>query len=108
MLSSISSLSGFYIGKSEDVERRRKEHWYEEGFSETIVIAHSDPTRITALECYLIKEFLKSNIADKCENKQIGGGNEEKPDYLYVALRFIPRQDKELDDNDIDWDVCEL
>lgn len=108
VLSGISSLSNFYIGKSEDVNRRSKEHWYKEGYSDTIEIAHSDPARITALENYLIEEFLKSDIAEKCDNKQVGGGDSKKPDSLYVALHLIPKYDNELDDNDIDWTCCKL
>ena len=108
MLCSISSLSNFYIGKSEDVVRRRKEHWYRNGYSNTIEIAHSTPERITELEIFLIEEFLKSEIADKCENKQIGGGDGEKADCLYVAMHFTPKYTEELDDDDIAWTCCEL
>ena len=107
VLSSMSSLSDFYIGKSENVDRRRKEH-FKGGYSDSIEIAHSTPARITELEKYLIEEFLKSSIADKCNNKQIGGGDSKKPDYLYVALHFIPKHDKELDDDDVNWTCLEL
>ena len=107
-LSCISSLSSFYIGKSDDVNRRKKEHWYKDGYLNTIEIAHSSPDRIAELEEYLIKEFLKSDIADKCDNKQVGGGDSKKADSLYVALHFVPKYDNELEDNDFDWICCEL
>lgn len=108
LLDSISSLSNFYIGKSEDVERRQNEHWHKAGYPLTIEIAHLTPNQINELEKYLIENFLKSDIASKCDNKQIGGGNDKKPDTLYISLRFIAKQYSELDDDDINWTCCEL
>lgn len=106
-LNSISSLSSFYIGKSDDVERRSAQHWYKEGYEATFELAKSTAGRIKELEKYLIEKFQKSDLVDKCENKRIGGGSNES-DCLYISLRFKPNTIDELDDDDNVWKCFQL
>lgn len=107
-LKSFSCLSSFYVGVSNDVGRRDNEHWCQEGYDCTFQVVHSNSDVVVDLEKYLIERFLQSDLSDKCNNKNKGGGNVSNANYLYISLKFVPRTIDELDEGDFEWECLEF
>ena len=100
-LESMKFLKKFYIGKTNDIECRRKQH-RDEGYSETIEIAHGDYESIKKAEEYLIKMF-KDNCL--CDNEQVGGGPKGNKLYISYTCDFAGAKSiDELDDDDLNWE----
>jgi hypothetical protein len=74
----------FYIGKTNDIERRREEH-QKEGFNETFVLAKGKPVLISKYETELIKECKNKKL--KIENKEEFSTGNENALYLYVSFK---------------------
>lgn len=100
-LEMVSFLVGFYIGKTDDIEKRGKEHKEKDGLPKTVQIAYGDARTISEGEKYLIKKFKED---DKyCQNINIGGGN-PNADKLYISYACDLTKAKtihELDDDDL-------
>ena len=81
-------LSSFYIGKTRDIELRHLQH-QDEGYHESVEIAHSDSAnKINDAERYLIEKFKQEQISVVFDNENQGGGGNPKANKLYLSLRF--------------------
>lgn len=92
-----------YIGKTGNLEERRKEH-EKEGYSHTEAIAEGESDVVNDTEIYLIQEFKKSDL--KCTNTNDGGGGNSNATILYVSYLYDKSQMKsidELDDDELNW-----
>lgn len=86
-LLSNSNYKEFYVGKTDDLEKRNKEH-EDEGYNLFWEIAHGIPDSISEGEKKLINYFRnKSSVKDKCENENEGGGGNNQATFLYLAVR---------------------
>lgn len=100
-LESMKSLKKFYIGKTNDIESRRKQHHDDECY-ETIEIAHGNFDSVKKAEEFLIKKFKDNPL---CHNKQIGGGPDGDKLYLaYTCVLTGAKSIDELDDDDLNWE----
>lgn len=99
---SMTSVSRFYVGKTDDVERRQKEHLEKENLQKTLVVAIASPIKINEIEKKVI-EYFKEKEDSRIINKGPGG---EGPNgkFLYVSLNLDIKDIHEIDDLDIEFD----
>ena len=104
-LSSMPGLKEMYIGKTNDIERRRKEHLQKDGFEFTKEIAHGDEKTIKDGEIYLIEKFKSSELP--CKNID-DKGQGDPANKLYVSYSYNKSSMStidDLDDDDLDLDT---
>jgi hypothetical protein len=104
-LDSMSIITRFYIGKTDDVEERANEHAEEKGMQATKQLASGTPSIISEGEKYLITQFKRED--KRCQNSNIGGGN-PKANKLYISYCYDVGMIKtidELDDGELDWPI---
>ncbi len=95
---SYSTITKFYIGKTDNIEERSSDHKLHD-FQETYPIATGEPETINDAEKYAIAYF-KEKDAQRIANVGSGG---EGPDgtILYIALMYEIEVIEELSDMDI-------
>lgn len=102
-LEMLNFLVKFYIGKTDNVEKRGQEHKENDGLPITVQIAYGDAKSISDGEKYLINIFKRH---DKyCQNINIGGGN-PNANKLYISYACDMTKAKlvhELDDDNLMW-----
>jgi len=74
----------FYIGKTEDLESRKASH-QEEGYTDTLEIAHGDAADIKEAEPILVDCIMRSKFAGMCKNKEANKKGNDEADKLYIA-----------------------
>ena len=96
---SMETVRKFYIGKTDNIERRREEHSVEDGYQLTKQIAEGTPEQINKAEKQAIAYFKKKGD-ERFENKGDGG---EGPDgnLLYISLGLEITDINDLEDLDI-------
>ena len=80
-----SRFSSFYIGQTNDFERRAEEHRNKEGYNYVWSIAEGSPSAINQAEIDLINFFRKNQVIP-LDNK-IDGGAGNDSNTIYVAVR---------------------
>lgn len=92
-----SSYISFYIGKTDDFNRRMQEHKTKDGYTCCWKLATGKADEISKMENDLISHFKSSKkFQNKIDNKNVGSGGNDKANILYVAFK------KEIDDIDDD------
>ncbi len=82
-----SRFSSFYIGQTNDFERRAEEHRNNEGYNYVWSIAEGSPSAINQAEIDLIKFFRENqNQVIPLDNK-INGGAGNDSNTIYVAVK---------------------
>lgn len=100
-LLSNSNYKEFYIGKTDDLERRKKEH-EDEGYNFFWEIAQGTPDIINEGEKKLIDYFKNSSsVKNKCKNENEGGGGTSQATFLYLAVRAEIKNIHDLSDDAI-------
>lgn len=87
----------FYIGKTNDIECRREEHW-EKGFNETFELAKGKPEIISEYETDLIR---KCENMPGIRNQKEGSNGNEKASTLYVSFMHVISDTSRLFDDTI-------
>ena len=99
---SMPTVCEFYIGKTDNVERRRKEHNVEDGYQVTLAVATSSKKVINEAEKQVITYFKEFKHDSRIMNDGPGG---EGPDgaILYVSLKLDIQDIYEIEDLDIEF-----
>ena len=100
-LNNMKGLVNMYIGKTQNVEQRRKEH--KKDYTYTKEIAYGNATIINKAEKYLISKFKQSPF--NCKNIGEGGEGDIDADKLYISYNYDKKQMKsmeELEDDELD------
>lgn len=100
----------FYIGKSEteNFEERQSTH-RSEGYTDTLEIAHGNPTLITQAEEILISYFQGSDLKGLLANIDSNANGNNDADKLYVSYEaYLKESDTpisidELEDDELNW-----
>lgn len=98
-----SNLEEFYIGRTDDVNQRGKEHYEKDNLPITIPLAKGEKDVISNAEKY-IQRIIKNN--KKCSNERIGGGS--IGDTLYISYRnAVPQYNtiEDLYDEAFEWNT---
>ena len=95
----------FYIGKTEDMESRKASH-REEGYTDTIEIAHVEAGDIKEAEPILVDCMLRSKFARKCKNQEPNTKGNDDADKLYIAYNaHYVNNNKEVEEGELTWPV---
>lgn len=87
----------FYIGKTDNIERRRNEH-REEGLNETFELVKGKPETISKYEIALIKKC--KNIPG-IKNKEVCSNGNDDASILYVSFKHVFSETSRLFDDTI-------
>ena len=103
---SMPTVCEFYIGKTDNIEQRRSDHYVKDGCQVTLAVATSCPEMINEAEKQVIAYFKEKNNS---KIKNIGSGG-EGPDgtILYVALKLEIKEIYEIEDLDINVQPYEI
>lgn len=94
----------FYIGKTDDFERRELEHQNQNDYTFCWELAKGKPEKIGELENELIEHYKQSEYSTILENENSGSGGNNNAETLYVAFRFC--QIKQM--NDLSEDMLQV
>ena len=95
----------FYIGKTEDLESRKASH-QEEGYTDTLEIAHGDAADIKEAEPILVDCIMRSKFAGMCENKEANKKGNDEADKLYIAYHaHYVGTNKAVEEGTLRWPV---
>lgn len=89
----MSSVTNFYIGKTDDIEGARKRHSGQ--YDRTDAIAVSNPENINKAEKYAI-DYL--GYDSRLQNVRDGGAGNPNTDTLYICLKSDIKTIDEIDD----------
>lgn len=96
-------IDSFYIGKTENMDECKARH-RAEGYCDTLEIAHGRPEEIKDAEPAIVDYFLKSNFADKCDNKEANTKGNDDADKLYIAFRaHYADNNQKVAEGEISW-----
>ena len=98
------TITGFYIGKTNNIETRENEH-EEEGYSSTIALASGTYEQVSKAEESLIFYFSHSDLSNKLKNKSSYSVGSKDADIIYVSIMISPQNELELYDDDLLWDT---
>lgn len=103
---SMPTVCEFYIGKTENIVQRRKEHYTKDDYQVTLPVATSSPKVINEAEKRVIAYFKEKGDV---RIKNIGSGG-EGPDgkILYVSLKLNIKDMYEIEDLDIEYKPYEI
>ena len=111
-LTEMQHVTRVYIGKTNDIEQRDKQHKMEDGYPHTVEIAHGEPKIISEAEKYMIGKF--ENVKDAnwtfC-NKSDGGEGNSNASILYISYDYdcsTMKCDADVNDDVLDIDSYEL
>ena len=104
---SMTTVCEFYIGKTDNIEQRRKEHSVEDGYQVTLAVATSSSKVINEAEKQAISYFKDKKHDSKIKNAGPGG---EGPDgtILYVSLKLDIQNIYEIEDLDIEFEQVKI
>lgn len=98
-----TSLNRFYVGITNDIERRSIEH-EKEGYTSTTPIATGESETIQKAEEYLLNYFAKSDLAEYSGNISQDSLGSKNSSIIYVSLFIQPKSENELFEDDLLWD----
>lgn len=89
-LESHQKVSSFYIGKTENFERRKEEHFNPQGDGYTYMwkIAEGTPSLITEMEDKLISYFKTTSFSSLLDNRNVGSGGNPEAVVLYFCVKY--------------------
>ena len=101
-ITTASNLEEFYIGRTDDLEQRRKIHLQKDKLPFTLSLAKGKKDIISKAEEYLQSKYMDN---PKCSNERIGGGS--KGGILYISYKNSISNMKTIDDvhdEEFEWE----
>ena len=95
-------IDSFYIGKTNDIERRREEHATNDELDFTLEIAHGDSKIIKKAEHHMIMYFQQTNLKNKLKNTDSNADGNSEAQKLYVSYHANLVNVRNIDDLDAD------
>jgi hypothetical protein len=103
-LISMKVLTGFYIGKTDNLIKREDDHLKRDGYQFTELLISGNSKLINEAEKFLVDKFLDSELP--CMNQRGGGGGNPDATDLYVSYNCDNNKITSIDElNDDDLDL---